>query len=138
MLEGDSIYVRVYPYLAGGNASATRYLLLQAMTVHGTAIDPATVARDEAPATGGVVLHPSAPNPTRSSATLRYALAEAGDVEIALFNTLGQRVAVLATGPRAAGTHDITVRADGLAAGVYVVRLTAGGTSQTRTLTVVR
>ena len=84
------------------------------------------------------MLHPSAPNPTRSSATLRYALAEAGDVEIALFNTLGQRVAVLATGPRAAGTHDITVRADGLAAGVYVVRLTAGGTSQTRTLTVVR
>ena len=138
VLEGDSIYVRVYPYLAGGNASATRYLLLQAMTVHGTAIDPAIVARDEAPAAGGVVLHPSAPNPTRSSATLRYALAEAGDVEIALFNTLGQRVAVLATGPRAAGTHDVTVRADGLAAGVYVVRLTAGGTSQTRTLTVVR
>ena len=138
VLEGDSIYVRVYPYLAGGNASATRYLLLQAMAVHGTAIDPAIVARDEAPGAAGVVLHPSAPNPTQSSATLRYDLAEAGDVEIALFNTLGQRVAVLATGPRAAGAHDVTVRADGLAAGIYVVRLTAGGASQTRTLTVVR
>ncbi|WP_143537537.1 T9SS type A sorting domain-containing protein [Rubrivirga marina] len=37
---GDSIYVRVYPYLGSGDPSVTRYLMLQAMTISGSTMEP--------------------------------------------------------------------------------------------------
>jgi len=38
---GDSIYVRVYPFLGGGDPSVTRYFMLQAMTISGSTQPPA-------------------------------------------------------------------------------------------------
>jgi hypothetical protein len=62
---------------------------------------------------------------------IRFALPKAGEVELALFNLAGQRVATLVEGVRLAGTY--TVRWDGmdddgraLASGVYLYRLQAG------------
>jgi hypothetical protein len=57
--------------------------------------------RLEAPTT--LALHALYPNPTRAEATLRYALPTAMDVEISVYNVLGQRVATLANGGQAAG-----------------------------------
>lgn len=79
------------------------------------------------------------PNPVGSGGAVRFRLAEAADVTVTVFNVLGQRVAVLAERqPLAAGTHDLPLRADGLAAGTYLVRVDAGRDSGARTLTVVR
>ena len=138
VMPGDSLYVRVYPWLGGGNASATRYLMLQAMTIHGTAIDENAVDTEGGLEPGQFVLHAGYPNPVRSKATFRYELGEATDVQVHLVNVLGQRVATLASGPQTAGVHDVTVDADGLAAGVYVVRLLADGEALTRQITVAR
>lgn len=123
---GESIYVRVYPWLGGGNASVTRYLMLQAMTMHGKAIDENMVAVEPDGTPSRLVLHPAYPNPARTAATLRFDLAEQADVEIYLVNVLGQRVATLSHGQRVPGTHDVNVLADGLASGVYFVHLRAG------------
>ena len=138
VLPGDSIYVRVYPYLGGGNPSVTRYLMLQEMAIYGEAIDPNTVATVGGPEAARLVLHPSAPNPTATSTTLRYELAAAADVEVVVVNVLGQRVATLASGPAAAGPHAVTVDARSLAAGTYFVQVRAGGEAQTRPFVVVR
>ncbi|PAP80735.1 hypothetical protein B1759_05005 [Rubrivirga sp. SAORIC476] len=78
------------------------------------------------------------PNPTRSRATVRVGLPEAGPVDVAVYDAVGRRVAVLASGERGAGWHDLGVEAGDLAPGVYVVRAMAGDTVATRTLTVVR
>ena len=78
------------------------------------------------------------PNPTRDRATVRVGLPEAGPVDVAVYDAVGRRVAVLASGERGAGWHDLGVEAGDLAPGVYVVRAMAGGTVATRTLTVVR
>lgn len=77
------------------------------------------------------------PNPTRGGATVAYALAEAAEVRVAAVDALGREVAVLAEGRRPAGRYEAAVPTD-LAAGVYVVRLAAGGASDTRRLTVLR
>lgn len=134
--DGDSITVRVYPYLSSGDPSVGRYLLLQEMWIYGEAVTPSSTGTG--PEAARFVLHPSAPNPVRSVATLRYELAEAADVEVDLVNVLGQRVATLARGPQVAGAHAVTIDADGLAIGTYFVRLRAGGAVQTRQLVVVR
>lgn len=78
-----------------------------------------------------------APNPTRDRATVRFSLAEASDVRLAVFDVHGREVLRLADGPQAAGAHAVTADVGPLAAGVYVVRMDAGAYHASRTLTVV-
>ncbi|WP_420456116.1 DUF5689 domain-containing protein [Rubrivirga sp.] len=77
-------------------------------------------------------------NPIRDRATVRYAVGTAGVAEVALFDVLGRRVAVLAEGPVDATERTATLDVSGLSAGVYVLRLQAEGVTVSRTVTVVR
>ena len=90
-----------------------------------------------APATG-IALDLPAPHPVSGQATLRYRLPAAAAVRLAVYDTLGRCVAVLAEGPRAPGAHAAPWDARALAPGVYVARLEADGTTTARTVTVAR
>ena len=83
-------------------------------------------------------LEAARPNPMRGSATVRFALPEAGDVEVALYDLLGRRVAVVAQGDHGAGWHTAEIDADALSAGVYVLRMQTGTFAETQRITVVR
>ncbi len=78
------------------------------------------------------------PNPFAGTATLRFGLAEAGDVRLAVYDVLGREVAVLADGLAEAGTHEVSLSGRGLAAGTYVWCLEAAGAVQTGALTLLR
>lgn len=78
------------------------------------------------------------PNPFAASLTLPYALPEAADVRIEVFDALGRRVALLVDAPRPAGRHTASFDGRGLAAGAYVVRFQAGGVVQTQRVTLAR
>jgi hypothetical protein len=79
-----------------------------------------------------VRLLPNRPNPFRARTTLGYALPKAMDVRLTVYDVLGRRVATLDAGPRRAGLHRVRWDAATVASGVYVVRLTAGGTQHTQ------
>ena len=79
------------------------------------------------------------PNPFNSETVIRFALPESGEMELAVYNLVGQRVVRLAEGAREAGAY--TVRWDGrdargseLASGVYLYRLWVGEKVETRKL----
>ena len=79
------------------------------------------------------------PNPVRSAGSVQFDLPEAADVTLSVYNMLGQRVSVLADRqPMAAGAHEVPFQTAGLAAGVYVVRLSAGSHAGSQKVTVVR
>ncbi|MEE3258246.1 MAG: FlgD immunoglobulin-like domain containing protein, partial [Candidatus Latescibacterota bacterium] len=83
------------------------------------------------------------PNPFNAATTIRFELPERADVELALYNLAGQRIATLATGERPAGTYTLTWdgRDDSgraLASGLYLYRLRSGQTTETRKLTLLR
>ena len=78
------------------------------------------------------------PNPFRSQTALRYELPTASDIRIAVYNTLGQRVATLAEGQKAAGRHVVTFAPRGLPSGTYFVQLRASGQMHTQQVTVIR
>ena len=85
-----------------------------------------------------LALHPNFPNPFSGSTTLSYTLPEATDVRLDVYDLLGRRVAVLAEGNQAAATHTVTFDGSGLASGVYLLRLQAGGAQRTRRMVVAR
>ena len=79
------------------------------------------------------------PNPVRGAARVSVTLGAAETVTVDLYNTLGQRVAVLAdAAPMAAGETTLALPAGSLAAGVYVVRVQAGTSVSTHKVTVIR
>ncbi len=83
------------------------------------------------------------PNPVRDGATLTFALAEAGETTLDVYDTLGRRVERVVKGVRTAGRH--TIRWDGrdaagapVASGLYVVELRSGPHRAAQRLTVLR
>jgi hypothetical protein len=135
--EGDSLYFRVYPWLDGGG-SPTKYVLIQAVTINGEAVDPVVSNEDGAGMPFRFALHASYPNPVQAATTVEYELAEAGEVEVVVYNLLGQRVMKQAQGQREAGAHRATLDVSGLASGVYLLRLQAGDAQRTQKITVAR
>lgn len=78
-----------------------------------------------------------APNPVRSRARLSVALPEKEEVEIALYNTMGQVVG-RRTVSRSAGRHAVSIGVTGLSSGMYFARVTVGAVTKTRRIVVVR
>ena len=67
------------------------------------------------------------PNPFNPTTMLDFSLARAGEVQLAVYNVLGEQVATLAQGQMTAGQHQIAFNASALASGVYFARLSAFG-----------
>lgn len=88
-------------------------------------------------------LAPSYPNPFRGRSTIQFSVPQSGRVELGVYNILGQRVKTLVSGNLAAGRHSVAWSGDDdrgakVASGVYLYRLTAGGQSAVRRMTVIR
>jgi hypothetical protein len=107
-------------------------------TVGGDAADN-PVPTDDQPAPTEFALRGNAPNPVRQATTIRYALPRSGRVTLTVYDVLGRRVAtLLGDEKQAAGRKRVRFDASGLAAGVYLYRLTAGSYAETRRMVVVR
>lgn len=88
---------------------------------------------------GALHLSAPAPNPAAERATLSFAVQEGTKAEVTMYDVLGQRVRTLYEGrPPGEEGRRLTVETRDLPSGVYVVRLRAGGQTQTRRLTVVQ
>ncbi len=107
--------------------------------------DDATAIQEESsrvhPAT--FQLLPNYPNPFNGDTMLNYTLPAAANVELAVYNITGQKVATLVTGRRQAGVY--THHWDGrdqrgfpLSTGVYVLRLRSGKDTQVQNLLLLR
>ena len=83
------------------------------------------------------LLAPS-PNPARGTVTLNYEVPASGEVAVVVYDALGREVAVAASGEHAPGRYAARFDASGLPAGVYLVRMEAGGAVHTERLTLVR
>ncbi len=78
------------------------------------------------PAASDYVLQQNYPNPFNPSTMIKYAVPKASNVKIIMYDELGRQVKVLTNEFKEAGNYSYTLNADGLASGVYIVRLSAG------------
>jgi hypothetical protein len=77
-------------------------------------------------------LYQNTPNPFGGSTRISYRLARESEVSLTLFDVSGRRVRVLVDETQPAGLHEVSLRMDGLAPGVYSYRLEAAGSRQQR------
>ena len=103
--------------LAGATASA----------VGGTDASAAALAAAQLAAGALLDVGEARPNPATSTAAVPFVLGAEAQVEAVLYDVLGRRVAVLASGVYAAGRHVATLEAGRLPSGAYVVHVTARG-----------
>ncbi|MCS4122862.1 CARDB domain-containing protein [Salinibacter ruber] len=85
-----------------------------------------------------VALQKPYPNPASGEATLEYALPEARETTIKVYDVLGREVATLAEGKKEAGRHRVTLEASRLPSGTYFARMQAGSFTKTRRIVVAR
>ena len=93
----------------------------------------ADVSVDDTPASPAAYLLGNAyPNPFTPSTSFEYAVAKAGDVNITIYNALGQEVTTLVNSHMAAGSYTVNWDASHMASGVYFYSMTAPGFSATQ------
>ena len=143
--HGTTSIPQFYSYVDDAAPAGAWYYRLKQIDLNGTThyIDPVRVdvavppsSHEEIP--GEFALLQNHPNPFNPSTTIRFDLAEARDVSIRIYNMVGQTVAVLVDGPRAAGRYSVTWDAAGFASGVYFYRLEAGNFVSTKKLVLLR
>lgn len=78
------------------------------------------------------------PNPFNPTTNIKFALPNAANVRLTVFNILGQEIENLVNGFKEAGTYTITWDASKLSSGVYIYRLEAGSNMITKKLTLMK
>ncbi|MBX2821665.1 MAG: T9SS type A sorting domain-containing protein [Rhodothermaceae bacterium] len=112
-----------------------------AQTIHaetGTSIDKEIV---DVPMSSRIVSN--YPNPFSASTTIQFEQAEAGNVEIDVFDSQGQRVIALASGRWEEGVHEVDwdgISSAGLpvSSGIYIARIVSNESISTHMLVVAR
>lgn len=78
------------------------------------------------------------PNPFNPTTDIGYQVSVSGQTRLAVHDVLGREVAVLVDGPMPPGEHRVRLDASGLASGIYLVRLQAGGRTDIRRITLLK
>ncbi|KAA0253008.1 MAG: T9SS C-terminal target domain-containing protein, partial [Chlorobiota bacterium] len=78
------------------------------------------------------------PNPFNPETVIGYALPVPGEVNISVFNALGEQVVTLVDGVHEAGNHQVTFNASNLPSGLYFYRMTSGKFTSTRKMILIR
>jgi hypothetical protein len=122
------------------SGSASSYLL-DASYPNWFVIGSRVTSVDEAPHLSvptEVQLEQNYPNPFNPTTIIRYGLPRRSHVNLSVFNTLGQQVAILQSGEQDAGFHEVRFDASKLASGTYIYRIQAGDFTQSRKLLLVK
>jgi len=135
--SGDVLLLRV----RGVEGQPIR-LSLDQVSLNGQSLTPGVnieaLEAVESPAVEFVTeLHQNLPNPFNPETTIRYGLAESGQVSVVIYSVTGQRVRTLVSEFQDAGAYQVTW--DGsdalghhVSSGVYLMRMTTDGFVQTR------
>ncbi len=70
------------------------------------------------------------PNPFKSSTTIKYKINTSSEVELGIYNLMGQKIRTLVNQQQIAGEHSVTFDAGNLDSGIYIYRLKIGSFEQ--------
>ena len=115
------------------NYSATSQRVVHFRNLTGLAGNPADPALPRT-----FALQAAYPNPSRGQTVIKYQLPKASNVQLQVYNVAGQLVKAINEGQKPAGYHQIGLKDNAMANGIYFYKLTAGQFSATRKLVVLK
>jgi hypothetical protein len=83
-------------------------------------------------------LHQNYPNPFNPVTTIKYQLARAGQVDLSIYNILGQKIATLVSEKQSAGIYNVTWDASNYSSGMYFYRIQSDRYTAIKKLIVVK
>lgn len=78
------------------------------------------------------------PNPFNPSTQIKFSVPQTQNVQLNVYNTLGQKVAVLLNERMNAGSHSINFNASQLSSGIYFYELVGGDRTITKKMTLIK
>ena len=99
-------------------------------------ITSSPVAVEEAPAAFSVAQN--SPNPFNPSTTISFTIAQAGNVNVTVYNVAGQKIDTILDGYMSAGSHSVVWDASSSSAGVYFYTVKSGEFSRTLKMTLLK
>jgi len=87
---------------------------------------------------GGFRLMQNYPNPFNPVTTIEYQIAYTGQVELSIFNILGQKITTLVDKKQLAGSYKLNWDVRNLPSGIYYYRLVAGGYREVKKMVLVK
>jgi hypothetical protein len=90
------------------------------------------------PLPSAYTLYQNFPNPFNPTTVIRYAVPRRAHVELAIYNSLGQRVIQLIDADVDAGSHEVALNGERLASGIYFYRLRTRDFVQVKALTLLK
>ncbi|HGY57078.1 MAG TPA: T9SS type A sorting domain-containing protein [Caldithrix abyssi] len=98
-----------------------------------TGISPTLIQKTPVTAvTQDFILFQNYPNPFNPTTAIRYQLSAVSDVELTVYNILGQNIQTLVKERQNPGKYQLQWKADNYPSGVYFYRLTVNGSSRMR------
>lgn len=83
-------------------------------------------------------LYQNYPNPFNPETQISFSLNRSSEINISVYNLLGQKEVTLFEGRKSAGTHKISFNATGLPSGIYFYRINSSEFSSTRKMLYVK
>jgi len=74
------------------------------------------------------------PNPFNPHTSINYSIPEEGFVRLAVYNMLGEEVAMIVNASQKAGSYEVNFNASGLSSGVYIYRIEAANYTASKKL----
>jgi hypothetical protein len=99
-------------------------LTLPALSVTSVMLTGQGIFQDTGQQTTSIEVYP---NPFKTEVTILYRLEQPAEITLEIFDISGQRVQTIDKGVKPAGGHVQKFAGSSLASGIYIVRLTAGG-----------
>ncbi len=78
------------------------------------------------------------PNPFNPTTTIQYSIPKSVNVEIKVYDVLGNEVTTLVNVEKPAGVYEVEFNAKNLSSGVYFYKLTAGSFTETKKMTLLK
>lgn len=83
-------------------------------------------------------LYQNYPNPFNPSTTIRYNIAQKGEAELEIYNSLGKLMETINLGIKNSGSYEYNFNAASLSSGIYFYKLNSNGFSQARKMLLIK
>jgi hypothetical protein len=131
------LYTEPYVVLGGNKSSSDNFV----RNMYAAFISPNVVTTNReltSPVPAGFSLMQNYPNPFNPTTTISYSISQPGEVQLEVFNILGQNVRTLVDQRQQAGSYQVTFDASGLSSGMYMYRLTTQGSQLSKRMLLIK